>query len=74
IGLTALVRVLIYYIEGVLNFQTSLRVIIVAILGALLGTRYMIRNRPNSIRIMVGILILIFGIVLLLRRVALILV
>ncbi|MCS7098348.1 MAG: sulfite exporter TauE/SafE family protein [Candidatus Methanomethyliaceae archaeon] len=74
IGLTALVGVLIYYIEGILNFQTSIPVIIGAILGALLGTRYMIRNRPNSIRIMVGILILIFGIILLLRRVALILV
>lgn len=74
IALTTFTGILIYYVEGILNLQTSIPVIIGATLGALLGTRYMIRNRPNSIRIMVGILILIFGIILLLRRVALILV
>ncbi|MEM0101509.1 MAG: sulfite exporter TauE/SafE family protein [Candidatus Methanomethyliaceae archaeon] len=69
IGLTALASIIVYSIEGVVNFQFSIPIILGTIFGALIGTHILIKGHPNIIKCIIGIVILIFSMILLLKNI-----
>lgn len=68
IGLTALASLIVYSMKGVVDLQFSIPVVAGTIFGALVGVHLLVKGRPTMIKRIVGMMILIFSVILLLKN------
>jgi len=67
VGLTASASAIVYFIKGMIDFQLAIPAVLGIIIGAMVGTHFLIYGKPLYLRRILGLILSLFSIIFILK-------